>query len=511
MTFRPFVRRWAAPVLVFALVVVCWPIAASALDILDWMRDPQLFGGSFAGPSWSAWRAVLATAFGLPLTPEQFDVARAVTRRSLTTLRAYAELWIAAGRRAGKSRICAALGVFIAASRDYTSCCAPGEVAMVMILAGDRKQARVIFRYVRALLDSAPLLRALVVSETRESITLSTGACIEIHVSSYRSTRGYSCAAVICDEAAFWPDVDGSANPAAEVITALRPALITIPDSLLVVISSVYSRRGIFYETFRLHEGADDSPVLTCRAPTRMLNPTVPEHAITAALAQDESSARAEYLGEWRADLEALLSRELLDRCTVARRVELPAASELHYVGFVDPSGGSGADSFTAAVAHVEQGRVILDAVRETKPPLSPSAVVASLAQFFRGYRIQSITGDRYAGLWPRERFAEHGITYTPAEQTRSEYYLQLVPLLNSTVDGQPQVELLDIPRLHGQLASLERRTGRGRDTVDAPARLHEDLANSSAGVIVTAHEQARRCIVVQPGGSECSNPFGRF
>ena len=48
------------------------------------------------------------------------------------------------------------------------------------------------------------------------------------------------------------------------------------------------------------------------------------------------------------------------------------------------------------------------------------------------------------------------------------------------------QVELLDDRKLCGQLQNLERRTrSGGRDLVDHPAGLHDDLANSVAGSCV--------------------------
>ena len=64
------------------------------------------------------------------------------------------------------------------------------------------------------------------------------------------------------------------------------------------------------------------------------------------------------------------------------------------------------------------------------------------------------MTGDRYAGEWPRERFQAHGITYQPAEMNRSELYLAFLPLLNSA-----RVDLLDNPRMVAQFVGLERRT----------------------------------------------------
>jgi hypothetical protein len=42
------------------------------------------------------------------------------------------------------------------------------------------------------------------------------------------------------------------------------------------------------------------------------------------------------------------------------------------------------------------------------------------------------VTGDRYAGEFPRELFRKHGIAYDLAKQTKSELFRDLLPLLNS-------------------------------------------------------------------------------
>ena len=155
------------------------------------------------------------------------------------------------------------------------------------------------------------------------------------------------------------------------------------------------------------------------------------------------------------------------------------------YRGFTDPSGGSGGDSFTLAIAHAEVrggARVaVLDVVREQRPPFSPEATVAEFARVLRAYRVTTVAGDRYAGEWPGEQFRKHGVAYEPSERTKSELYAELLPLLNSG-----RVELLDHPRLLAQLASLERRTARGgRDSIDHAPGGHDDLANAAAGALV--------------------------
>ena len=122
-----------------------------------------------------------------------------------------------------------------------------------------------------------------------------------------------------------------------------------------------------------------------------------------------------------------------------------------------------------------------LDCVRERRAPFSPEDVVREFAETLKSYGVSKVKGDRYAGEWPRERFRVHGIGYESCERSKTEIYLDLLPLLNSG-----RVELLDHPRLIAQLLNLERRTARGgRDSVDHPPNAHDDLINSVAGVLV--------------------------
>ena len=122
----------------------------------------------------------------------------------------------------------------------------------------------------------------------------------------------------------------------------------------------------------------------------------------------------------------------------------------------------------------------MLDALRERRPPFSPEDVVAEFAALLKSYRIDTVTGDRYAGEWPRERFAVHGIEYQAAAKPKSDLYRDLLPAINSR-----RVDLLDSDRLVAQLCGLERRTARGgRDSIDHAPGSHDDVANAVAGVV---------------------------
>jgi hypothetical protein len=214
------------------------------------------------------------------------------------------------------------------------------------------------------------------------------------------------------------------------------------------------------------------------------MNSTVPQAVIDEAYERDPASAAAEYGANFRVDVEALLTREVVDAAVICGRHELAPTSMLRYVAFVDPSGGS-ADSMTLAIAHLDAAtkHVVLDAVRERRPPFSPDQVAKEFCELLKTYGIRRVTGDRYGGEWPRERFRVHGIQYALAEQPKSDLHGALLPLLNAG-----RAELLDLPRLAAQLVGLERRTARsGRDSIDHAPGGQDDVANSVAGALIAA------------------------
>jgi hypothetical protein len=266
----------------------------------------------------------------------------------------------------------------------------------------------------------------------------------------------------------------------------VRPSLATTGGPL-IAISSPYSRRGEVWEAYRRHYGPDgDARVLVAQGASRDFNPSLAQAVVDRAMERDPASALAEYGGQFRTDLEAFVALEVVRACIQAGLKERPPVRSNRYVGFVDPSGGS-ADSMTLAIAHAEgeraQRTAILDIVREVRPPFSPEAVCEEFAEVLRAYRVTKVTGDRYAGEWPREQFRKRGINYEVCEQSRSELYLSMLPLLNSRA-----IDLLDNERLVNQLVRLERRTARsGKDAIDHPPGAHDDLANAAAGAVVLA------------------------
>src|SRR6202008_4393162 len=140
------------------------------------------------------------------------------------------------------------------------------------------------------------------------------------------------------------------------------------------------------------------------------------------AYEDDPAAAAAEYGAEFKDDIVDFVPRETVDACTVPGRQELLPQSGIIYRAFVDPSGGS-SDSMTLAIAHAKADTAVLDCVREVRPPFSPEQVVADFAALLKSYGVHEVTGDRYAGEWPRERFRAHGISYALSEAPKSDIY----------------------------------------------------------------------------------------
>lgn len=444
----------------------------------------------FAGDSWATWRTLLRGMFALPAEAQDLEIFEHLTGRSSAPDTSAREVWAIVGRRGGKSSIAALIAVFLTTCRSYDL--AVGERGVFMVLAADRRQARVVRRYIGGLLHAAPVLRQLIASETKTEIRLTNGLSIEIHTSSFRTVRGYTVVGAICDEIAFWPTED-AAEPDREILAALRPAMATVPGAMLICLSSPYARRGELYRAYRDHYGKAGD-ILVIKAPTRELNSTVQKEVIARAYQDDEASARAEYGAEFRQDVEGFISTSVIDAVVEPERRERPPLGGVRgYKAFIDFAGGSGADSATLAIAHQERSDGVsvgvLDAVREVRPPFSPEQVCRDFAELMRRYRIGTAIADRYAADWPRERMAKYGIRVKPSGRTKSEIYRELLPLINSGL-----VSLLDLPRLRAQLARLERKVARGgRDSIDHAPGQHDDVANAVAGALVEAALRRRK------------------
>lgn len=437
---------------------------------MNWTEAAHKYLG-LAGESWQRWVALVAVLL-CQSTPEQQALVAPLIQRS-APLKPPREAWWAIGRRGGKDYVAARLAVFLALFRQWTL--APGEVGVVLVMAVDKAQAKVAFRYVLGALEAHPMLWAEVANVTADVIVFRNGIELQVTASDHASVRGRTVLAAILDEFAFYPY-----EQATELLRALRPAQATQPNSLLIVISSAYAARGPFHETRRASFGKEDPHILFAVASTQDMNPTIDPEFIAAEMARDPVAAAAEFFSIERTDCESFLDVALVDRATRTEPRDLPyfekdpSGTYVLRVGAVDVSGGR-SDATAAAVAHMKDDTVVIDACRRWPSPHDPKQVAKEVAEFLESYGLSMATADQYGAGLTLSIYSEAGVTLIPAEVNRSEAYLACLPLFTSG-----RVEIPDDPRLRTELLGLERRTGRnGKDAVDHVPNQHDDLANA--------------------------------
>jgi len=453
------------------------------VSIIDAMSDAECFGPWFEGESWNAWRAILKAAFALRMSPQELITFGELSGGRAPPTRRVRELVVCAGRRCGKDSVASLLATFAATiEQGHLGRLRPGEQAVVQCLAVDREQARIVLRYIKAFFDAIPDLGAMVTRETRFGLELDNGVSIEVTTNNFRQSRGRTVLLAILDEVAFYRS-DDSATPDAEVYRAIVPSLATLPNSMLVAISSPYKKAGLLWDKYKKHFGKDGHDTLVIQAASQQLNPTLPASSVALAYETDPAAANSEMGGQFRDDIGTFVPLELIESAVDIGVLVRPPRPGVAYKGFVDAASGVGQDSFAIGIAHKDGNEIVLDLAHEIKPPFSPDGAIAECSSLLKSYGLRACTGDKYSLGFTNEGFAKAGIAYSYSEHDRSAIYVSTLPLFTAW-----RARIVDNRKLVTQFASLERRTSSvGRDRVDHGRDGHDDLCNAAAGALTLA------------------------
>jgi hypothetical protein len=445
------------------------------------LGDAALLGDALKGPSWEVWRVLLIAACGERLSKAERLVFEKFTGRSAEP-GALIDTWLTvSGRRSGKTTAAAAMVVYLSCLCDWSKDLSLGERGVALYAAPSQAQAGRAFRYAREFVRHSPLMRKLVVSETATSIALSNGIDIEVEAANWRTVRGATCVAIVLDEVAHLRSEPESSNRDEDLITALRPSLVTTGGPMLLI-SSPGGDIGVVHAFHRRHYGKDgDRLMLVVQSDSKSLNPRLSQARIDREYGEDPVAAQSEWGGQFRAPTTQWLPRAVIERAVATGVAERPPVQRKPYAGFCDMAGGEGRDSATLAIGHIEGERLVVDLVDEVRPPFNSEMAVARFAEHLKRYGIRRISGDLYAKGWPTQSFARHFIEYSEdGVPNKSDIYLHCIALFTAN-----RVDLVDCPRLVDQLIGLRRKVGSGsRETVDHLRNQHDDLSNSVCGLL---------------------------
>jgi len=267
-------------------------------------RDPH---------SWNSWKVVLKAAHALPMSEAELATFRELAGGRDPPRQRVHEIVIIAGRRCGKDSVSSLLAPYMAAiEQSHVGRLRPGEQCYIYCIAADRDQAKAAHDLIRAYFAHVPGLKKMVKRETRDGFELKNGVTIAIATNSFRAVRGRTASLVILDEVAFFRD-EASASPDVELYRALTPSLTTIPNSMMVLISTPYKRSGLLYDRWKDCYGKNDDRTLVIQASSVQLNPLIDLAEVEADREKDPLAAKSEWDGIWRDDVAADVPLDVLE------------------------------------------------------------------------------------------------------------------------------------------------------------------------------------------------------
>jgi len=312
------------------------------------LRDRHLLGDALPGDSWSAWRTLLIAAAGEALTDDERQTFKALTGRDREP-GAMIETLLVVGAAAKQKRwLCC---------RSIWRRCATGPAISAWVSAAwrcswHRPSGRRVSRIAMPRPSSITCRCSLIENRTANALALKRSIDLETQPASWRFSRGFTSVSIALDECAFLYCSDEAANSDTELLIVLRPSLSTTNGPMLLT-SSPSNMEGVVYRLWKRHHGAQGDPrCLVVQADSRTLNPCLRADVVSRAYEEDAVAAEAEFGGQFRQPITAYLDRAVVEKAIdtgVTGRTKLPG---VQYRAHVDVAGGTGSDSFCAAIGH---------------------------------------------------------------------------------------------------------------------------------------------------------------
>jgi hypothetical protein len=445
-------------------------MAEEKLDITEFIIKLNLLNGSELS---LAQRTILKATYGLELNQAELDIFRRATGRDIYEQKEHNEATVIVGRRGGKTSRIAAIIATYEAFRDHNL--PHGERAYVLLIAPVTHQARIAFNFIRNYILSSPTLNEKVAKVSKTEIELKNGITIACYPCSQVTIRGLSVVVAVCDEIGFWRDEVAAANPADEVLNALRPAMATFEKHKLIKISTPYRKEGVLWRDYQQRATLEH---LVWQLPSADMNPTISADFLEKERRRDEESFRREYLAQFTDHITGWIGAETLQQCVTESCTERPRVNDAIYAAAVDPAFKR--DDFALAIAHrTNDGTIVLDYTATwtgTEESLGYEWVCREIARILKQYEIYVVIGDQHCAAIIQQEFLKLGITYkevTFGAGTRPEIFGNLKHLFI-----QRKIELRAEPDLMRQLLSLEEhKTPRGNIDVLPSYGAKDDLA----------------------------------
>lgn len=399
--------------------------------------------------------------------------------------RAARQLVLRVGRRGGKSSTLCRIAVLESLFGDHVI--PPGDVGVVAIVSVSMREATERLRTIRAILDAFDIgYDRKVTSEIRLT---SRPVVFRIFAATQGAVSGFTAICIICDEVSKWMNEDTGANPAAEVLAAIRPTMATMPHARIFLSSSPLGMTDAHAEAFALG-GTEYQSV--AHAETWVAHPAVTEEE-THRLEPDVRIWKREYAAIPQHAVLGAFDPEDIARAFQPREPGIPG----HAVMINDVSSGK-KDSWTWGVCRFETPVsgdppyirfMSLDGIHGAfwKTEKGPE-VVGRIASIARDSDALTVHGDQREEFMVTGEFGRCGLGYFPHAWTATSK-----PEAIQVVRRWLREGLLSLPPhepMRKELLAFEERvTPSGGITFGARGGAHDDYV----ALLVTAamaHEE---------------------
>jgi hypothetical protein len=430
--------------------------------------------------------------FGLPLSPTQTAIARAIDGRSLGELAAHPDVVTAFGGAAAVEalpRTAPMEVVVLAAVRSAksqfaagTAICAsqradigelkPGEIPRVAIVSLTLDNAQVTYAHVVGTLTASPVLSTLLEGTPRaDSVMLRhpSGRLVEIKVVCLNAAGGSLVSrwllGAIFDEAPRCPadGVKSLSDARTNVVGRLRPGC------MIMTIGSPWSPVGPIPDLVREHFGRPSKRLVVVRATGTQMNPAwwTPER-VAATKESDPTSYRTDVLAEFLDPEENLLSSVEVDAVSTVR-APVPFVPGQSYVAIIDPA--TRGNGWTLGLLTRTKAGLQLCLWRQwvghKSAPLSPDRVFGEIAAVLRPYNVREVSSDQWAADALRDIAERHGLSLYDRAWT-ADRKLELFSSLRLAITER-RIELPTDPVVRSDLLSVRKRVTQTGIAIDLP------------------------------------------
>lgn len=405
------------------------------------------------------------------------------------------------GVRGGKSLIAACAGIHAALTADLSRL-KKWELPRVAIVGPRTDTAAATFHQLKSLLQNSTVLRRFIDGDpTSDTVVIRRPDGRRVEICVVPASKGgatlrnrWLVGAIFEELAQIGAEDEGASVTAEELTRAAVTRLLQGQDrpewhGQVWYITSPFGPTGLAWETYKNHFGKPGR-VLVVHAPTRALNPTIPQSEIDALAATQPDVAAREYGAEWVDADSAYLGAALVDRAL--RDAPLERVRGRGGVCSVGADFGTRGNATTLAVAWAEQRGTAQRPLWHTvvggawqwvgskAHPLSPKAVLSEMAGHLRRYGVRRIRCDGWSFDAMRDHARDAGLELVqtkPGDQDAA--YASLKALLSTET-----LELPPVPEMRADLIAIRQKATSGGVRIVLPRTAngrHCDFAPSVA------------------------------